>query len=178
MAGGASSADRLTESRNFGHSGNDVSSIDGTIEGPWSSNWASSSSRISRRGGISDASRRRTSRSRSPISSQIARQWMWSSIIAVQLPFGLAPLVSSSLILIWLKSGKSKFVSGNARSGEKSVKPRLSINLAPELGHCSTQSALHTKKKGRLRCHKRPKSREETPKEGSDSGMGLGVATA
>jgi hypothetical protein len=26
------------------------------------------------------------------------------------------------------------------------------------------------KKKGRLRCHKRPKSREETPKEGSDSG--------
>jgi hypothetical protein len=53
---------------------------------------------------------------------------MWSSIIAVQLPFGLAPLVSSSLILIWLKSGKSKFVSGNARSGEKSVKPRLSIN--------------------------------------------------
>ena len=25
-------------------------------------------------------------------------------------------------------------------------------------------------KKGRLRCHKRPKSREETPKEGSDSG--------
>jgi hypothetical protein len=28
------------------------------------------------------------------------------------------------------------------------------------------------KKKGRLRCHKRPKSREETPKEGSDSGVG------
>ena len=26
------------------------------------------------------------------------------------------------------------------------------------------------KKKGRLRCHRRPKSREETPKEGSDSG--------
>jgi hypothetical protein len=34
------------------------------------------------------------------------------------------------------------------------------------------------KKKGRLRCHKRPKSREETPKEGSDSEVGLGVATA
>ena len=30
------------------------------------------------------------------------------------------------------------------------------------------------KKKGRLRCHKRPKSREETPKEGSDSGWGTG----
>ena len=30
------------------------------------------------------------------------------------------------------------------------------------------------KKKGRLRCHKRPKSREETPKEGSDSGVGVG----
>ena len=31
-----------------------------------------------------------------------------------------------------------------------------------------------TKKKGRLRCHKRPKSREETPKEGSDSRVGRG----
>jgi hypothetical protein len=28
---------------------------------------------------------------------------------------------------------------------------------------------VHTKKKGRLRCHKRPKSREETPKVGGDS---------
>jgi hypothetical protein len=28
---------------------------------------------------------------------------------------------------------------------------------------------VHTKRKGRLRCHKRPKSREETPKVGSDS---------
>ena len=27
-------------------------------------------------------------------------------------------------------------------------------------------------KKGRPRCHKRPKSREETPKEGSDSAGG------
>jgi hypothetical protein len=33
---------------------------------------------------------------------------------------------------------------------------------------------LEHKEKGRLRCHKRPKSREETPKEGSDSGVGLG----
>jgi hypothetical protein len=32
---------------------------------------------------------------------------------------------------------------------------------------------LEHKKKGRLRCHKRPKSREETPKEGSDSGVGV-----
>jgi hypothetical protein len=31
---------------------------------------------------------------------------------------------------------------------------------------------LEHKKKGRLRCHKRPKSREETPKEGSDSALG------
>ena len=30
----------------------------------------------------------------------------------------------------------------------------------------------YAKKKGRLRCHKRPKSREETPKEGSDSAGG------
>jgi hypothetical protein len=34
---------------------------------------------------------------------------------------------------------------------------------------------LERKKKGRLRCHKRPKSREETPKEGSDSGVGGGL---
>jgi hypothetical protein len=33
---------------------------------------------------------------------------------------------------------------------------------------------LEHKKKGRLRCHRRPKSREETPKEGSDSGVGAG----
>jgi hypothetical protein len=39
-----------------------------------------------------------------------------------------------------------------------------------------TMGGAH-KKKGRLRCHKRPKSREETPKEGNDSGLG-GVATA
>jgi hypothetical protein len=36
-----------------------------------------------------------------------------------------------------------------------------------------TMGGAH-KEKGRLRCHKRPKSREETPKEGSDSGVGLG----
>jgi hypothetical protein len=29
---------------------------------------------------------------------------------------------------------------------------------------------LGARKKGRLRCRKRPKSREETPKEGSDNG--------
>jgi hypothetical protein len=33
---------------------------------------------------------------------------------------------------------------------------------------------ISARKKGRLRCHKRPKSREETPKEGSDSGWGSG----
>jgi hypothetical protein len=33
------------------------------------------------------------------------------------------------------------------------------------------------KKKGRLRCHKRPKSREETPKEGSDSGSATAYPT-
>jgi hypothetical protein len=51
------------------------------------------------------------------------------------------------------------------------------FRLGRELGH-ARPVALHTKKKGRLRCHKRPKSREETPKEGSGSGMGLGAATA
>jgi len=34
--------------------------------------------------------------------------------------------------------------------------------------------SLEHKKKGRLRCHRRPKSREETPKEGSDSGVWVG----
>jgi hypothetical protein len=33
---------------------------------------------------------------------------------------------------------------------------------------------ISTRKKGRLRCHKRPKSREETPKKGSDSVGGRG----
>ena len=42
----------------------------------------------------------------------------------------------------------------------------------------SLHVAFYLKKKSRLRCHKRPKSREETPKEGSDSEVGLGVATA
>jgi hypothetical protein len=35
--------------------------------------------------------------------------------------------------------------------------------------NCCGRDGIH-KKKGRLRCHKRPKSREETPKEGNDSG--------
>jgi hypothetical protein len=39
-----------------------------------------------------------------------------------------------------------------------------------------TMGGTH-KKKGRLRCHKRPKSREETPKEGSDGGWER-IATA
>jgi hypothetical protein len=29
---------------------------------------------------------------------QIARQWMWSSILSVALPFGIAPLISWGLI--------------------------------------------------------------------------------
>jgi hypothetical protein len=37
-----------------------------------------------------------------------------------------------------------------------------------------TASVISARKKGRLRCHKRPKAREETPKEGSDSGWGGG----
>jgi hypothetical protein len=46
------------------------------------------------------------------------------------------------------------------------------------IGICAGAELLrtwrHRQKKGRLRCHKRPKSREETPKEGSDSAVGLG----
>ena len=37
-----------------------------------------------------------------------------------------------------------------------------------------TEDNFLLEKKDRLRCHKRPKSREETPKEGSDSGWGTG----
>jgi hypothetical protein len=36
--------------------------------------------------------------------------------------------------------------------------------------HTGSYKKICTQKKGRLRCHKRPKSREETPKEGNDSG--------
>jgi hypothetical protein len=44
--------------------------------------------------------------------------------------------------------------------------------------NCCGRDGIH-KKKGRLRFRKRPKFREETPKEGSDSEVGLGeVATA
>jgi hypothetical protein len=54
------------------------------------------------------------------------------------------------------------------------------ITLALLHGHglrnCCGRDGIH-KKKGRLRCHKRPKSREETPKAGSDSGWER-VATA
>jgi hypothetical protein len=39
-------------------------------------------------------------------------------------------------------------------------------------------SKVRARKKGRLRCHKRPKSREKMPKEGSDSGWEEGDATA
>ncbi len=41
--------------------------------------------------------------------------------------------------------------------------------FGPLPGTCPKTMGAH-KKKGRLRCHKRPKSREETPKKGSDSG--------
>ena len=52
-------------------------------------------------------------------------------------------------------------------------------NAAPSISTSDGTSpaadvTAYTKKKGRLRCHKRPKSREETLKEGSDSGAGLG----
>src|ERR1700739_123892 len=36
--------------------------------------------------------------------------------------------------------------------------------------HSRLALVVTARKKGRLRCRKRPKSREETPKEGSDSG--------
>jgi hypothetical protein len=39
-----------------------------------------------------------------------------------------------------------------------------------------THSVTSARKMGRLRCHKRPKSREETPNAGSDSAGGLGGA--
>jgi hypothetical protein len=52
--------------------------------------------------------------------------------------------------------------------------PGRSEKLAGHTISCPVVGPLdvtaYTKKKGRLRCHKRPKSREETPKEGSDSG--------
>jgi hypothetical protein len=48
-----------------------------------------------------------------------------------------------------------------------------SIILAP------LDVTAYTKRKAACGCRKRPKSREETPKEGSNSGLGLeGLATA
>ena len=44
----------------------------------------------------------------------------------------------------------------------------LWIEICAGSRNCCGRDGIH-KKKGRLRCHKRPKSREETPKEGSDS---------
>jgi hypothetical protein len=77
---------------------------------------------------------------------------------------------------VWVRAVIEGGISALGQTAKNS--PRAYVfRLAPVIGHCSTRSALHTKN-GRLRCHKRPKCREETPKEGSDSGMGLGVATA
>jgi hypothetical protein len=45
----------------------------------------------------------------------------------------------------------------------------MNNNITP-LQHSRLALVVSARKKGRLRCRKRPKSREETPKEGSDSG--------
>ena len=56
--------------------------------------------------------------------------------------------------------------------------PRISIRSEHELTVEVIAAHFTQKRRGRLRYHRRPKSREETLREGSDSGMGLGVATA
>jgi hypothetical protein len=60
-----------------------------------------------------------------------------------------------------------RYANGGARCG-----PALFSVPAKDLEN--DEGGSH-KRKGRLRCHKQPKSREETPKEGSDSGMGMEV---
>jgi hypothetical protein len=64
----------------------------------------------------------------------------------------------------------------NVRFGSNCEKLAASIclPLSPRTRTLLDAAGTSQKKKGHLRCHKRPKSREETPKEGSDSGMGLG----
>ena len=71
---------------------------------------------------------------------------------------------ASSLVIGIVRATTLKGVGGESGSGCGSL----------FLLGCTKAAAAYTKKKGRLRCHKRPKSREETPKEGSDSGVGLG----
>jgi len=61
------------------------------------------------------------------------------------------------------------------------VQPMSQLGQSLPICCCCGIAADHDgiyKKKGRLRCRKEPKSREETPNEGSDSGVGPGDATA
>jgi hypothetical protein len=85
-----------------------MSSMDGTIEGA-SSSRASRSINARKPGGISEAFGLSTRRSRSPISSQIARQWVWSSAEALALRFGMAGLESGEPNSIRPISRESKF---------------------------------------------------------------------
>jgi hypothetical protein len=52
--------------------------------------------------------------------------------------------------------------------------PRFHVRIAGLVADVTA----YTRKKGRPRRHKQPKSREKTPKEGSDSGVGPGFLTA
>jgi hypothetical protein len=55
-------------------------------------------------------------------------------------------------------------ISKTFLAGRRAVQALCSVPQSTR----KTEGGAH--KKGRLRCHKQPKSREETPKEGSDSG--------
>ena len=140
MAGSAGSVDRVTDAKGSRRRGAEISSIDGTMEGACSI-WASLSSNSRKRCGISKASGLRTSRSRSPISSQIARQWAWSSAMASGLRFGMARLNRSQLFeldSIWLVFRRSKLPLAICVAGKDSAKSRRAdkrlrqIDLLPQ----------------------------------------------
>jgi hypothetical protein len=115
-----------------------------------------------------------------------AEQRIVASVFRILISAMLAALFQAAFVFLRCSRPECRsraFLTSRVRPGWGSFATKLGLPaqfsaIPPELGHCSTRSALHTKKKGRRRYHKRPKSREETPSEGSDSGMGLGVATA
>jgi hypothetical protein len=77
---------------------------------------------------------------------------------------------ASDLVLITLQRHKGSFIAIQrpcCRVQHYGPIDEKQHHAAP---HSRLALVVSARKKGRLRCRKRPKSREETPKEGSDSG--------
>jgi hypothetical protein len=71
----------------------------------------------------------------------------------------------------WARALDVRFGARCGRKWDTASSPKSAMNAASFLldhPHLAGRDGIH-KKKGHLRCHKRPKSREETPKAGSNS---------